>query len=739
MPLNEDNFLILILGQNGDILRTHTEAVLFLEDRPLPKNISTIFGSDKVWADLSFFEYPITVVNGSASYKVTARKANTDTAQWEVSITSVENYTKDLIPWYKDPLAGDLLQSNNIFWAEINLEKQIVNLSENLCNHTAYDKKLVTFHEFLANIEGIDDDDMVALLGGDDIEIELEGRIICALQEKKWFRISLKPFVYRDGKLSEAVLFLKDINLKRIEELELLGSNNLVKSVSDAMPDTIIIYNPFEEVIAYSSIRRGRGEHIGVFQKGQTVNGLMPYLYPDDRDQFVETMQDCIASDNPRRTYSVEFRIGSEEFGWKWHKIRFKLLIRPSIDNSVEIRLLGIISDINEEKIKERQLLEQGMLLDETQMSSQTGGWKYSLETHQVQSTYGLRLLFPKLKATDSTLESFASGIDPKFVDDLKAFVFSSANEILNDYEIQLLSDTNEEEVRWFRSKIKRVHGPQGVAKYVIGSFQDITTLKLQEHQLLENKKQLEQQVEIKSNSLISMYKEKNEMLRTARHDINNPLTAVFLRLEILEDMFEANGEKVYLEKLSEIFIAARRIEEILSKFTDSGNNVWDDYQLSIDKVNVFTLVNSQISSKMAESRKKGILINCSQSDCIIQTDRFLLGQILENIISNGIKYCSPGDRIDIDIKYNSDYCYISVSDSGPGIPQSELPKLFTDNTKYTNKPTGGEKSNGVGLYFSQKYASLIDSTIEVDSKVGVGSTFKIIVPIANGIKLITY
>jgi len=129
-------------------------------------------------------------------------------------------------------------------------------------------------------------------------------------------------------------------------------------------------------------------------------------------------------------------------------------------------------------------------------------------------------------------------------------------------------------------------------------------------------------------------------------------------------------------------------------------------------------------------SEKKNIEMACELSDLPeIEFDNDRMCQVIDNLITNAVKFSEAGTKIMVTADTNGDQIIFSVADQGPGIPPDDLDKMFGTFQKLSNKPTGGEKSSGLGLAIVKKIVTAHDGTISVESEVGKGSTFIVSLP----------
>ena len=133
-------------------------------------------------------------------------------------------------------------------------------------------------------------------------------------------------------------------------------------------------------------------------------------------------------------------------------------------------------------------------------------------------------------------------------------------------------------------------------------------------------------------------------------------------------------------------------------------------------------------------AEKKGIRLDFAP-ECGVPLFRFDPGkieQVLNNLISNAIKFSAPGTAVTVQASRVNDSVVVSVRDHGQGIPAEELDKLFKPFGKTTVRSTAGEKSTGLGLAICRKIVEGHGGRIWAESEVGKGSTFSFSLPAAS-------
>lgn len=156
-----------------------------------------------------------------------------------------------------------------------------------------------------------------------------------------------------------------------------------------------------------------------------------------------------------------------------------------------------------------------------------------------------------------------------------------------------------------------------------------------------------------------------------------------------------------------------------------------DDGMLSthFENKNLRDLLVSIGEKNRVRANIKGIDIMYSLREVMLTTDIELLKEIIENLLTNAIKFSESGSMVSLSLRETNSHVYISVQDKGPGIPEEEKSLLFQRFAKLSNKPTAGESSTGLGLSITKQLVEMIRGEITCESTLGQGSTFTVILP----------
>lgn len=223
----------------------------------------------------------------------------------------------------------------------------------------------------------------------------------------------------------------------------------------------------------------------------------------------------------------------------------------------------------------------------------------------------------------------------------------------------------------------------------------------------------------------------RDKMYSVIAHDLRSPMASIRMVLNLV--VSAVTPESVGQELFDLLDNANRESEEVhdlldnLLKWTKSQTGrltvVMQDLDLNDiipGVVDIFTMIAST----------KHIKLNYCAADAplVVRADNDMLKTIVRNLMSNAIKFSPEESSIDIIMQPEGDYAKISVRDHGVGISPERLGNLFKKGE--TTYGTGGEEGSGLGLQLCADFAHKIGGSVTVDSTLGEGSTFSVLVPL---------
>lgn len=237
------------------------------------------------------------------------------------------------------------------------------------------------------------------------------------------------------------------------------------------------------------------------------------------------------------------------------------------------------------------------------------------------------------------------------------------------------------------------------------------------------------QKVAILNDHLQKVNEEKNELLGIVAHDLQNPLCSILIMSRLLRDD-PALSPTERKEFLINIITTVSRMSELISRLLNINALEQGQFTIAVAPHDVADTAISIVHAYQQQAQQKNIELHFAhESHCTATVDAHALMQILDNLVSNAIKFSPHGKSIYIRVYSQQDTVYCSVRDEGPGLSEEDKKKLFGKFARLSAQPTGGEHSSGLGLSVVKKLAEAMNSTVWCDSKHGHGATFVVAMP----------
>ncbi|MDF1740220.1 MAG: HAMP domain-containing sensor histidine kinase [Verrucomicrobiales bacterium] len=232
------------------------------------------------------------------------------------------------------------------------------------------------------------------------------------------------------------------------------------------------------------------------------------------------------------------------------------------------------------------------------------------------------------------------------------------------------------------------------------------------------------------NTGLIKSNAEKNEFLNIAAHDLKNPLSIItgFADLIASTDDLSQEETKSYAGEISK---SANRMLDIVTNLLDI--RLIEDGKITLRKApcELADCVSRVHRDFEVIAAKKNITLRVSHRDpgATAIGDCGAISQILDNLVSNAIKYSPPGSLVTIRTMALKEAVGIDIIDEGPGLSEEDQANLFKKFSRLTPQPTGDESSNGLGLWIVDRIASSMGGKVFCKSVLNEGSTFSLRLP----------
>jgi signal transduction histidine kinase len=247
----------------------------------------------------------------------------------------------------------------------------------------------------------------------------------------------------------------------------------------------------------------------------------------------------------------------------------------------------------------------------------------------------------------------------------------------------------------------------------------------LSNQQLVEQQKLLVDQLS-KANAA------KDRFLGMCAHDLRNPLSSIRGLAELMDENAIGDLTPEQREIVQTIHGASQSMLQLVNELLDVATIEAGHLKLAKEPTSVVEIVERSVYLSNIEAAKKNTKIEMvgNSADPIVDVDRNKIRQVVDNLISNAVKYSPRGSVITVMVHSNDTFAGFAVRDSGPGIPESERHKLFKDYGRLSSMPTDGEKSTGLGLAICRKIVEAHNGTIGVENIAGRGCEFVVSLPL---------
>jgi signal transduction histidine kinase len=224
----------------------------------------------------------------------------------------------------------------------------------------------------------------------------------------------------------------------------------------------------------------------------------------------------------------------------------------------------------------------------------------------------------------------------------------------------------------------------------------------------------------------------KDRTLALISHDLRSPLTSIRGYVELLLDEESGPLQENQRRCLEVVRRNADRLDRQIGDLLLAASLAEGRLQLHRSAVDVARVVMEAAETAGPQAAGRGIRLEAaSQSMPLVEADGARLAQVLDNLISNAIKYTPDGGRVDVRAERDDDEVVLSVSDTGIGLTAGERAAIFEPFYRSAAVKERGIKGTGLGLVIVKAVAEAHGGSVAVESEPGAGSTFTVRLPAA--------
>lgn len=430
-------------------------------------------------------------------------------------------------------------------------------------------------------------------------------------------------------------------------------------------------------------------------------NELRQIILPADLHILIKAFDEALLTG----IYFYEARVVWLDATIHWIRTTGKILYS---DAGVPVRMLGTVQDISEQKRIMQDLSKSEENLRLATQAAELGTFDMDLMNQSLIWDNRCRELFGIDDGGPVSYEtSFLLGLHPDDRQKTDDAVTHAFNKGLSNGEYDVEYRTigiTDKRLRWVRAKGKVMFTDEEVPYRFIGTVLDITESK---------------QDEIRKNDFIAM----------ASHELKTPLTSLKAYIQLLLSKAVTAGDAFLINALQKSENQVNKMTKLIYGFLDLSK--LESGKLTLDKSE--TDINGLIEEVVADYRPiaaSHIITFEGGPLVILEADREKIGQVINNLISNAVKYSPKNTAVKVSIQTQEGRVKVSVQDRGIGIKLKDQQNIFKRFYRVEDESTRGFSGFGIGLYLCAEIVELHHGKIGVESQEGQGAEFYFILPV---------
>jgi len=236
----------------------------------------------------------------------------------------------------------------------------------------------------------------------------------------------------------------------------------------------------------------------------------------------------------------------------------------------------------------------------------------------------------------------------------------------------------------------------------------------------------------LENEALIQASRTKSEFMMAMSHELRTPLNSIIGFSDILKTKHFGELNEIQEKYIDYIHLSGKNLLMIINDILDLSTMEAGKIDLSIEKMSIADIIieSMGIIEDIAIQKKIQVLTEIEPGLDFIEGDRNRIRQVLFNLLSNAIKFSKPQESVTISARKEGDMARISVSDTGIGIKEEDMGKLFKEFEQIDKGASRQYGGTGLGLVISRKLIELHGGRIWAKSKYGEGSTFSFTLPL---------
>jgi PAS domain S-box-containing protein len=519
----------------------------------------------------------------------------------------------------------------------------------------------------------------------------------------------------KDGEPAQAQGFLIDITSRKHAEIALTENEERFRTLVANIPGVVFrcsldsdwtmeyLSDAVEELVGYPA-----SDFIA-----NRVRSYADVVHPEDRVKLEAEIREAVAAG---RAYTTEYRVLRDDGGIRHVLERGKAIL----DADGEHKLDGAIFDLTERRAVEDEWLKLAAIVessDDAIISADLDGrimsWNRGAEStlgYTEEEVVGqpITMLAPEGREAEP-LELLAQAIESG----------ETRHEVVRRRKDGTLIDVS--------LTLSAVRDAEGRVAGASAIMQEITERKRTEAE----RERFTRELEAQNERLLELDRMKDEFVALVSHELRTPLTSIRGYLELVLDGEAGDLTEDQRQFLGVVERNAHRLLDLVGDLLFLAQVEAGKLTLDIGAVDVGALAAESVETARPIAESKKITLTLATSPVpLLAGDRARLGQLLDNLISNAIKFTPEGGRVDVRASNSRGNAIVEVRDTGMGIPADEQDHIFERFFRTSRATEQAIPGTGLGLAISKAIVHAHGGRITLASTDGEGATFRIAVPI---------
>ncbi len=239
-------------------------------------------------------------------------------------------------------------------------------------------------------------------------------------------------------------------------------------------------------------------------------------------------------------------------------------------------------------------------------------------------------------------------------------------------------------------------------------------------------KKQIARQAELikKANET------KDRLYSVIAHDIKSPFSNISMMISSIAEGYLEPGSEEFQDIINNINSSTKETYTLLENLLQWTRSQTGNLELMPENIAVSELINNACRYLAPTAKQKGIDLKQRPPEGLgVYADRLTMQSVLQNLVSNAIKFTRPGGQVEVTAGESKGEVFIQVTDNGVGMSKENLKKLFLAGHHQSTRGTHNEKGSGLGLILAKDFTARNQGRLEVASQLDKGSRFTFYLP----------